>query len=44
MSIERFQIKVTDEVLNDLKYRLDHIRWSDQLDGSDWELGTDIND
>ena len=43
MSIEHFQIKVTDEVLNDLKYRLDHIRWSNQLDGSDWELGTDIN-
>lgn len=43
MSIERFHIKVSDEVLEDLKYRLDHVRWPDQLNGSTWERGTEIN-
>ncbi|HEX9025385.1 MAG TPA: epoxide hydrolase [Clostridium sp.] len=43
MSIERFHIKVSNEVLEDLKYRLDHVRWPDQLEGSAWERGTEIN-
>ena len=43
MSIEKFNIQVADEVLNDLKYRLDHVRWPEQIEGSDWERGTDIN-
>lgn len=41
MSIERFQIRVSDEILEDLKYRLEHVRWPDPLEGSDWERGTD---
>lgn len=41
MSIERFQIRVSDEILEDLKYRLDHVRWPDLLEGSDWERGSD---
>lgn len=43
MSIERFHIQVSDEVLDDLKYRLEHIRWPDQLENSGWERGTEIN-
>lgn len=43
MSIERFQIQVSDEVLEDLKYRLEHIRWPHQLEGLGWERGTEIN-
>ncbi|AWK51559.1 multidrug MFS transporter [Clostridium beijerinckii] len=43
MSIERFHIKVSDEVLEDLKYKLDHVRWPDQLEGSAWERGTELN-
>lgn len=43
MSIEKFHIQASDEVLNDLKYRLAHVRWPDQIEGSDWERGTDIN-
>lgn len=43
MSIEKFHIQVSDEVLDDLKYRLDHIRWPEQIEGSGWERGTDIN-
>ncbi|AIQ29946.1 MULTISPECIES: epoxide hydrolase family protein [unclassified Paenibacillus] len=41
MPIERFQIHVSDEILEDLKYRLDHVRWPDPLEGSDWERGSD---
>lgn len=41
MSIERFEIHVADEVLDDLKYRLDRIRWPGQQIGADWERGTD---
>lgn len=43
MSIKPFHIQVSDEVLYDLKYRLEHVRWPDQLEGSTWERGTDIN-
>jgi Predicted hydrolases or acyltransferases (alpha/beta hydrolase superfamily) len=43
MSIKKFNIQVSDEVLNDLKYRLDHVRWPEQLENSSWERGTDIN-
>jgi pimeloyl-ACP methyl ester carboxylesterase len=43
MSIERFHIQVSDEVLEDLKCRLEHIRWPHQLEGSGWERGTEIN-
>lgn len=34
MSIERFHIQVSDKVLDDLKYKLGHVRWPDQLEGS----------
>ena len=43
MAIERFQIQVSSEVLDDLNYRLNHIRWPDQLVDIGWERGTDIN-
>ncbi|GFP76450.1 epoxide hydrolase family protein [Clostridium fungisolvens] len=43
MSIENFNIKVSDEVLEDLKYRLDHARFPEQLEGLHWERGTDID-
>jgi pimeloyl-ACP methyl ester carboxylesterase len=41
MAVESFRIHVSDEVLADLKYRLDHVRWPYQLEGSGWERGTD---
>ncbi|WP_413375549.1 epoxide hydrolase family protein [Paenibacillus taichungensis] len=43
MTIERFHIHVSDEILDDLQYRLNHIRWPDQLEDSGWERGTDIS-
>jgi microsomal epoxide hydrolase len=43
MAIERFHIHVSDEILDDLNYRLHHIRWPDQLENSSWERGTDLS-
>ncbi|TXK74522.1 epoxide hydrolase family protein [Paenibacillus sp. N3.4] len=42
MAVERFQIQVSDEVLDDLQYRLNHIRWPDQLEDSAWKQGTEL--
>ncbi|PCL93290.1 epoxide hydrolase family protein [Paenibacillus lautus] len=43
MSMERYHIHVSDEILADLKYRLHHIRWPDQLEHSGWERGTELS-
>lgn len=42
MAVERFRIQIAKEVLDDLKYRLDHVRWPDQLKDSGWERGTEL--
>ncbi|MGA8146164.1 MAG: epoxide hydrolase N-terminal domain-containing protein, partial [Gallionellaceae bacterium] len=43
MAVERFHIQVEEEVLNDLRDKLGHIRWPDQkMDGSGWEQGTEL--
>ena len=42
MAVERFHIQVEEEVLNDLRDKLGHIRWPDQMDGSSWEQGTEL--
>jgi len=41
MTAERFSIQIPEDVLIDLKYRLDHIRWPDQLQNVAWERGTE---
>jgi len=40
-SIERFQIRIEEEVLVDLRQRLARTRWPDQIEGSGWDYGTD---
>jgi pimeloyl-ACP methyl ester carboxylesterase len=42
MTVERFHIHVSDELLDDLQYRLQHIRWPEQLENSGWERGTEL--
>lgn len=37
-----FSIKVGDEVLADLRARLDRIRWPDEVPGGGWAYGTDL--
>ncbi len=39
--MERFSISIADEILDDLRERLDRTRWPDEPDGGGWELGTD---
>ena len=34
-------IQIAEDILDDLKYRLDHIRWPDQLENVAWEQGTE---
>ncbi|MBU5331038.1 epoxide hydrolase family protein [Anaerocolumna aminovalerica] len=43
MSVESFHIQVSNEILDDLKYRLEHVRWPDQLEKAGWVRGTDID-
>lgn len=41
MSMEQFHINVEQEVLDDLNYRLKHIRWPKNSENKGWERGTD---
>jgi pimeloyl-ACP methyl ester carboxylesterase len=41
--VEPFRIHVADEVLNDLRARLRHTRWPDQIPGMGWEQGTELD-
>jgi hypothetical protein len=34
-------VNVDPSILNDLKTRISHARWPDQIPGKEWELGTD---
>ncbi|SET27427.1 epoxide hydrolase family protein [Paenibacillus sp. NFR01] len=44
MALERYHIHVTDEILEDLQYRLHHTRWPEQLEHTHWERGTALSD
>jgi pimeloyl-ACP methyl ester carboxylesterase len=37
-----FTVHIDDEVLTDLRERLDRARWPDEVPGSDWAYGTDL--
>ena len=37
-----FTLTVDDEVLVDLRQRLDHVRWPDEIPGSGWRYGADL--
>jgi pimeloyl-ACP methyl ester carboxylesterase len=38
---ERFDVRVSDDILQDLQARLARTRWPDQLPGTGWDYGTD---
>jgi pimeloyl-ACP methyl ester carboxylesterase len=40
--IEPFRIHIADEVLDDLRARLRHTRWPDQVPGIGWKQGTEL--
>ncbi len=39
MAVERFNIHIEQEILDDLKYRLAHARWPEELSETSWEYG-----
>lgn len=41
MSVEPFEIAVSESTLDDLRDRLSRTRWPDQIPGVAWEYGTD---
>src|ERR1700720_4914430 len=41
--VEPFRIHVADEVLDDLRTRLRHTRWPDQVPGIGWGQGTELD-
>jgi pimeloyl-ACP methyl ester carboxylesterase len=42
-SVEKFRIEIADEVLEDLKRRLDATRFPDQIPDTGWEYGTELS-
>jgi microsomal epoxide hydrolase len=40
--VERFEINVPDSVLTDLRERLSRTRFPDQLEGAEWDYGTEL--
>src|SRR5258708_6148832 len=42
MSVQPFKLEVPQALLEDLKSRLAHTRWPDEMDGEGWEYGTDL--
>ena len=42
MAVESFRIAVPDDVLQDLKERLQRTRFSGEIPGSDWDYGTNL--
>ena len=43
MANETFRIAVADDAVNDLRDRLEHVRWPDQMEGIGWEQGTELH-
>ena len=41
--MEPFEIAISDEVLEDLRRRLQHTRWPDEMPGTGWEYGSNLD-
>src|SRR5258707_752021 len=42
MTVQPFKLEVPQPVLDDLKSRLAHTRWPDDIDSAGWDFGTDL--
>jgi pimeloyl-ACP methyl ester carboxylesterase len=40
--VERFAIKISQEIIDDLHTRLERTRWPDQVNDADWDYGTNL--
>ena len=43
MAVEPFKIQVPDSDLDDLKSRPDRTRWPDEIPGSGWDYGSNLD-
>ena len=43
MPIAPFKVEVADHILQDLKERLDRTRWPDEIPGSGWDYGSNLD-
>ena len=43
MEVNAFKIEVPDEVLEDLRRRLETVRWPDQIPNSGWDYGSNLD-
>ena len=41
--MDPFEIAISDEVLDDLRQRLRHTRWPDEMPGTGWEYGSNLD-
>jgi pimeloyl-ACP methyl ester carboxylesterase len=41
--MNNFVINIDDKILDDLNYRLDRVRWPDEIPGSGWTHGTNLD-
>ena len=42
MDVQPYKVQVSDDTLADLRERLAHTRWSDEIPGSEWDYGTNL--
>ncbi|WP_306296811.1 epoxide hydrolase family protein [Candidatus Entotheonella palauensis] len=42
MDVTPFDIRIPDDILDDLQRRLDQVRWPDELPHTDWDYGTNL--
>ncbi len=43
MEVTPFKIEISDEVLADLRHRLEKTRWPDEISGSGWDYGSNLD-
>jgi pimeloyl-ACP methyl ester carboxylesterase len=43
MDVRPFKIDLGDEVLDDLRHRLETVRWPDEIPGSGWDYGSNLD-
>jgi microsomal epoxide hydrolase len=43
MSVQPYTINVPDDVLEDLRHRLNHARWPDEIPGAEWDYGSNLD-
>ena len=43
MDVQPYRIHVADDILDDMRERLDRTRWPDEIPGSSWDYGSNLD-